>query len=89
MNPKTLNYLMAKTPEDFNIKQRKVLEDHKSLELIKALKHEPQAIQVIKEKIAHYKKTGNMRKLAIYKSKLRGAHIVLGKLDRLRKMFKL
>lgn len=33
-----------------------------------------QAVTVIKEKIAHYKATGNIRKLAIYQSKLKGKH---------------
>ncbi len=89
MIPRILNFLMAPTPEDFNFRERKALEDHKSSILAKALKHEPQAIQVIKEKIVHYKKTGNVRKLAIYESKLKGAYSVIGKLNKLKRFFKI
>lgn len=89
MIPRILNFLMTAPPEDFNFRQRKALEDAKSSELSKALKWEPQAIQVIKEKIAHYKKTGNVRKLAIYESKLKGAYSVIGKLNKLKRFFKI
>lgn len=44
------------------------------------LKYETQAVTVIKEKIAHYKKTNNKHKLAIYESKLKGKRSVISSL---------
>lgn len=44
------------------------------------LKYETQAVTVIKEKIAYYKKTNNKHKLAIYESKLKGKRSVISSL---------
>lgn len=44
------------------------------------IKWETQATQVIKEKIKHFKKTGNKRKLAIYESKLQSKTPLLAEL---------
>jgi len=44
------------------------------------IKFEDQAQEIIKEKIRHYEKTGNQRKLAIYKFKLHGNVLLLNKL---------
>ena len=47
------------------------------------LKWESEAIRVIKDKIKHYKKTGNQRKLTIYQSKLKGAYSIISRLTKL------
>ena len=49
------------------------------------LKYETEAVSVIKNKIKHFEKTGNKRKLAIYQSKLNGKQPII---SNLRKMIK-
>ena len=51
------------------------------------IKWEHGSIPVIKEKIVHYEKTGNHRKLQIYMSKLEGKQNVFARLNRLKKFY--
>ena len=78
---------MASTPEGLNQKQRDELYNLKKFWLSKKIKWDTKAVQVIKEKIKHYKKTGNKRKLAIYESKLKGTRNTFSKLESLKKVF--
>lgn len=49
---------------------------------------ETEAERVIKDKIDHYDKTGNTRKLAIYKAKLADKQMIITKLQSLMDVFK-
>lgn len=50
-----------------------------------ALSWESEAITIIKEKIAHYKSTGNVVKLAIYEAKLKQKSPIISRLSKLLK----
>ena len=44
------------------------------------LKYETEAVSIIKNKIKHFRKTGNKRKLAIYQNKLKGKQLIISNL---------
>jgi hypothetical protein len=61
---------------------KKILAEQRKNAIFSNLKIQTEAISVIKQKIAHYKKTGNKFKLQIYESKLEQKLGILGKLQK-------
>lgn len=62
MIPKIIDFILSPIPDELNFFERKEVHAMKSTLLSKTLKWEPQAVQVIKEKIAHYKKNWKQEK---------------------------
>lgn len=86
MNP-LVEMLMAKVYKDLPTREKKEIFYEQHTKLTDRIKWEGQATTVIKEKIAHYKKTGNKRKLAIYQSKLDGKRPLISKLRSTRRSY--
>jgi len=82
-----LDFLMAKPSDKLTAIQRALFLESQKSRFFEKITWETEAIKVIKTKIAHYKKTGNLRKLAIYQAKLKQKQKLLPTLTKLRGIF--
>lgn len=74
-----LDLIMAST-QTMKPKEKEAFHELRKQKISSALKGETEAVRVIKDKIKHYKETGNARKLDIYQRKLQQKYSIISKI---------